>query len=330
MHTIENKNGMTVDIIELGATVVTINVPDRNGNLDDVIIGFENPEDFKNNSVYFGTIAGRYANRIDKGKFSLNGKKYQLTVNSGSNHLHGGLKGINQKTWHVENITSNSIKLSCTSPDGEEGYPGNVKISVTYSVTEDNGLKIDYEGVTDVPTILNLTNHCYFNLAGQNNNSILDHEVFIDADKFTPVDQNIIPTGELADVVNTPMDFRKAKKVELHISDDFEQLRLTTGYDHNWVLNNFNGNVRKVASVYDAKSGRVLDVLTDQPGIQFYTGNFLDGIKGKKCITYKSRAGLCLETQFFPDSPNKKNFPSAVLRPGETYTQTTIYQFSTK
>lgn len=328
MYTIKNKAGMTVDIIELGATVVSINVADRTGRFDDVIIGFAKPENFKDNSVYFGTIAGRYANRIANGRFSLDGKEYQLTINNGPNHLHGGIRGINQKTWHVENITANSIKLSCESPDGDQGYPGHVKIFVTYTVTGDNGLKIEYEATTDAPTIINLTNHCYFNLSGKQDSTILDHEVFIDADRYTPTDQDAIPTGELAEVADTPLDFRKAKPVGLHINDKYDQLKFGSGYDHNFVLNNFDGQLRKAASVYERESGRTLDVWTDQPGIQFYTGNFLEGVSGKNGVTYKNRAGLCLEAQNFPDAPNKKNFPSALLIPDAQYTQTTIYQFS--
>ena len=261
---------------------------------------------------------------------ATDGKTYQLTINNGPNHLHGGEVGINQKIWHADNITDNSIKLSCDSPDGEQGYPGNVKIFVTYTVTDDNGLKIEYEATTDAPTILNLTNHCYFNLSGKQGSSILDHEIFIDADKFTPTDKDSIPTGIIADVSNTPMDFRKAIPVGLHINDNYEQLKFGCGYDHNFVLNNFDGQVRKAASVYDQESGRILNVLTDQPGIQFYSGNFLEGVSGKNGITYKNRAGLCLEAQNFPDAPNKKNFPSARLMPGQKYTQTTIYQFSVR
>jgi len=321
---------MTAKVIELGATVVSIDVADKDGKFDDVIVGFDNPHDFKNNTVYFGTIAGRYANRIANGKFCLNGKEYQLTINHPPNHLHGGINGLHQKTWQVEDLTSDSIKLSCTSPDGEDGYPGNLTVFVTYSVSDDNAFKIEYQASTDAPTILNLTNHCYFNLSADQRSTILDHKVFINADKFTPTDQHSIPTGVFADVADTPLDFREEKVIGSQIDADYEQIKFGSGYDHNWVLNNFDGSVKKAASVYDAKSGRKLEVLTDQPGIQFYTGNFLDGIKGKKGVVYTKRAGFCLEAQIFPDSPNNDNFSNAVITPDKKYSQTTVYKFSTK
>jgi aldose 1-epimerase len=330
MHTLKNKNGMSVDIIERGAAVVSIKVKDKKEKFDDVIIGFDNPDDFKNNTVYFGVIAGRCANRIAKGKFQLNGKEYQLTINNPPNHLHGGINGLHSKIWHIEGKTTNSLKLSCTSPDGEDGYPGNIKVMVTYTVTDDDALKIEYEAVTDAPTILNLTNHCYFNLSADQESTILDHQLSIDADKFTSVDQNSIPTGKLTEVSNTPLDFRKSKMISSGIEDVYEQIKFAKGFDHNWVLNNYNGQVRKVASVYHAESGRELQVLTDQPGIQFYSGNYLDGIKGKKGVIYQKRSGLCLEAQLFPDAPNNTHFPSAVITPEKKYSQTTIYKFSTK
>jgi len=330
MHTLKNSNGMTVEIIELGATVISVSVPDRDGKQADVIVGFDNPDDYKDNTVYFGTIAGRYANRIAEGKFTLDGQTYQLTINNPPNHLHGGINGLHTKTWQVENKMPQQIKLSCSSPDGEDGYPGNVTVFVTYTVTDNNALKIDYEAVTDAPTIMNLTNHCYFNLSAGEQDTILDHQVFIDADCYTPVDENSIPTGELADVMDTPMDFRNSKKAGLQINDKFEQLEFGHGYDHNFVLNNFNGEVRKAASVYDEKSGRLLEVFTDQPGIQFYSGNFLEGVKGKRDTICKKRAGLCLEAQLFPDSPNRDNFSDAVITEKDKYKQTTLYKFSTK
>jgi len=333
-YTLKNSSGMKAEIIEFGAIVRTLFVPDRSGKFSDIVLGYDDLSGYENGSSYLGAIVGRYGNRIAKGKFTMDGKEYQLTVNSGTNHLHGGTKGFDKVLWKaepVESKTDPALKLTYVSKDGEEGYPGTVTVTVTYTVTKDNELRIDYEGTTDKTTILNPTHHSYFNLTGDFTKKILDHELMIKADTLTPVDANLIPSGELKKVEGTPFDFRKPEKIGARINEKDEQLRFGIGYDHNWVLNDYNKNVRLSAAVYDSQSGRYMEVLTDQPGLQFYSGNFLDGsAKGKDGILYAHRTGLCLEAQLFPDSPNKKNFPSAVLKPGEVYHQTTIYKFSTK
>ena len=330
LFTLKNENGMKAKIINYGATVVSLTVPDRNGEYEDVILGYDTLKQYIDGTSYFGGIVGRYGNRIGKGKFTLDGKEYQVTVNNGENHLHGGEKGYNKVVWDAKLIDPSSLSLTYHSVDGEEGYPGNVTLNVIYSLTKNNGLKINYSGTTDATTILNPTNHCYFNLTGNPKHTILDHMLFIDADKYTPVDDGLIPTGELADVAGTPMDFREPTKIGARISDDFMQLVYGKGYDHNWVLNNYNGQVRQVATLSDSLTGRKLEVLTDQPGLQFYSGNFLNGSDiGKGGIKYRYRTGLCLEAQCYPDSPNNPDFPSVTLKPGEVYHQTTIYQFTT-
>ncbi len=330
-YTIANTKGMNADILSLGAIVAKLFVPDKNGNPADVLLGYDDIKGFKSDGSFQGAIVGRYGNRIGNSKFELDGIEYKLTSNEGSNQLHGGSNGFNKVEWTAEEVNDNSVTLSYDSPDGEEGYPGNVKITVKYSITEDNELKIEYSGTTDKPTVLNPTNHCYFNLTGNPDNLIVDHVVRIDADYITPVNDQMIPTGELMSVDGTPMDFRSPKVVGEEIEADFEQLKLGGGYDHNFVLNNFNGSAKIAASVHDPVSGRVLEVITDQPGIQFYSGNFLDqSTKGKGNKPMLKRSGLCLEAQGFPDSPNKPQFPSVVLRPDEVYIQTTIYKFSSK
>lgn len=334
-YTLSNTNGVKAKIINYGATVVSLEVPDRNGKFSDVVLGYDNIEGYVADKSYFGAIIGRYGNRIGKGKFKLDGKEYQLSINNGENQLHGGTEGFNKKLWTVdatdESNLGPSITLSYVSKDGEEGYPGTVKLTVNYQLTNLNELKINYTGTTDKTTILNPTHHSYFNLTGDPNKTILDEELWIDADKFTPVDKGLITTGELADVKGTPMDFRKPTKVGARINDDYEQLKLGRGYDHNFVLNKHQELIPKVASVYDSSSGRFMEMWTDQPGVQFYTGNFLDGtVMGKNGIKYQFRTGLCLEAQHFPDSPNKPNFPSVVIKPGQVYRQTTIYKFSVK
>ncbi len=334
LYTLRNKLGSEVKIIEYGATIVSLKVPDRNGKIGDVVLGYDMLEDYINGNCYFGAVVGRYANRIGKGKFSLDGREYQLAINDGENHLHGGINGFNKVMWkgvQIESHGGEAIKFTYISQDTEEGYPGELMIEVIYSLTNNNELKIDYSAITDKPTIANLTHHSYFNLTGSFQNTILEHEIMIDADSFTPVDKNLITTGELTIVENTPMDFRTPTKIGKRISDNYEQLFFGKGYDHNWVLNNYDSNVNKIANIFDPVSGRVMELLTDQPGLQFYSGNFLDGTSvGKNGEKYNYRTGLCLETQFYPDSPNKLGFPSARLNPGETYKQTTIYKFSTK
>ena len=331
-YTMTNSSGMSATIINYGATVVKLEVPDRNGKVEDIILGYDSLSSYMNGSSYFGGIVGRFGNRINKGKFTLDGKEYQLAINSGGNHLHGGDKGFNKRVWEAKEINDNTLEFTYISPDGEENYPGKLTITVTYILTDNNELKIDYKATTDKPTILNPTNHCYFNLTGNpGENTILDHVLMINADKYTPVNSTLIPTGALEDVTNTPMDFRKPTAIGKRINEDFEQLKYAGGYDHNWVLNNYDGTVQEAVTLYDSTSGRFMEVLTDEPGVQFYSGNFLNGKdRGKDGIYYKYRTGLCLECQHFPDSPNEKNFPSVVLKPGEEYTQTTIYKFSVR
>ncbi len=334
IYTLTNSKGAIVRITNYGAIVQSIYMPDRNGKLGDVVLGYDSLDQYIKNNPYFGAIVGRYGNRIKNGRFTLNGKSYQLTINNGNNSLHGGINGFDKKVWKVEEVKSKlgpALKLTYHSKDGEEGYPGNLTLSVTYTLTNKNELKIDYYATTDKETILNPTHHSYFNLTANPENTILNHVLMINADKFTPIDSEFIPTGELRSVANTPMDFRKPTAIGLRINDNDTQLKNGKGYDHNFVLNNYNGKVRKAATVFDPSSGRLMEVFTDQPGIQFYSGNFLDGtIKGKNGIVYNHRTGLCLEAQHFPDSPNEKKFPSTVLKPGEIYKQTTIYKFAVK
>ena len=333
-YTLTNPSGVTAQIIDYGATLTSLRVPDRNGEMSDIVLGYDTLQQYIDGTAYFGAIVGRYGNRIGKGQFQLDGKQYQLTINDGENHLHGGRIGFNKVLWDATVISDSeepSLQLQYTSPDGEEGYPGTVTLKVVYTLTADNGLRIDYEGTTDQPTILNPTHHSYFNLSGSFENTILNHLLTIEADSFTPVDEGLIPTGEIASVADTPMDFRTPTAIGAHIDDSDPQLIYGKGYDHNWVLRDFTGKVRKAAELYEPESGRVMTVFTDQPGLQFYSGNFLDGTAiGKNGIAYQHRTGLCLEAQAFPDTPNKPNFPPATLRPGEVYRQTTIYQFSSR
>jgi len=299
--------------------------------LEDVILGFDDLSSYKKDKTFQGSIVGRYGNRIAAGKFSLDGKVYQLNLNDGPNHLHGGPKGFFKVIWDIEQLESRSVRLTYISPDGEEGYPGEVKLTVIYTITEDNALRIEYHGISNRPTVLNPTNHCYFNLSGSPKNTILEHELMLNADRFTPVDIHSIPIGELQPVDGTPMDFRKAKPVGQDIAADFEQIKIGGGYDHNWVINGKPSQLRLAATLYEPVSGRLMECLTDQAGLQFYSGNFLDGsMIGKGGVRYNYRCALCLEAQAFPDSPNKPNFPSVVLRPGAEYHQTTIYRFSVR
>lgn len=334
LYTLRNKAGATVTITNLGAALVSINVPDRKGILGDVILGHDDAQGYVQDNSYLGFIVGRYGNRIGEGRFSLNGKEYQLDINDGANHLHGGKDGFHRKLWKAtinENSVIASITMRYFSPDGEQGYPGNVTLDVTYWWNDNNQLTIEYVGTTDEPTILNPTSHGYFNLTGNSKNTILDHELMIVAERYTPVDAELIPTGKLESVEGTPLDFRLSKRIGARINEPFEQLRLGKGYDHNWVLNGHDKTVRLAATVYDPQSGRFMEVLTDQPGLQFYSGNFLNGsLTGKGGIAYQYRTALCLEAQHFPDSPNKPGFPSVIVRPGDMYRQTTIYKFSTK
>lgn len=337
IYTLTNAHGVEAKIMTYGGIVVSLKVPDRKGNLGDVVLGFDTLDDYlKNNSPYFGALIGRYGNRIAKGKFTLNGKEYTLARNNGENHLHGGIKGFDKVVWKATPLTGKggkSLKLTYLSKDGEEGYPGNLSVTVIYTLTSQNELKIDYAATTDKDTVLNLTHHSYFNLAGAGAGDMLSHEVMINADRFVPIaDSGAIPTGELRSVKGTPMDFTKATAVGARIEQDDEQLRFGRGYDHTWVLNkNPAGSSSLAATVFEAKTGRVMEVYTTEPGVQFYTGNFLDGtLTGKGGKVYNQRYGLCLETQHFPDSPNQPKFPSTVLKPGQKYTQTTTYKFSVR
>jgi aldose 1-epimerase len=329
-----NKSGATLKVINFGAIVTSLTVPDRNGKLEDIVLGYDSLQGYINNTNYFGAIVGRYGNRIGKGQFMLEGKKYQVTVNDGVNHLHGGKIGFSKELWTANTAQDSagpSLRLTYISKDGEEGYPGKVTLSVTYTLTDNNELRIVYEGSTDKTTILNPTHHSYFNLSGSFNNTILDHLLTIEADSITPVANGLITTGKYLDVTKTPMDFRSPTAIGTRINDQFEQLAFGKGYDHNWVIKNYTkGKVRKAAEVYEQKSGRIMTVYTDQPGLQFYSGNFLDGTAKGKGVSYQRRTGLCLEAQCYPDSPNKPESPSVTLKPGEVYHQTTIYQFTTK
>jgi aldose 1-epimerase len=333
LYTLTNKNGVSTTITTYGGRVVTLKVPDRNGTPSDIVLGFDSLDGYLKDNPYFGAIVGRYGNRIAKARFRLDGKEYTLARNDGENSLHGGRKGFDKVVWTGKDASGPegpAVELMYLSPNGEEGYPGNLAVTVRYTLTDNNELKIHYTATTDQPTVVNLTNHSYFNLAGQGAGAILGHEMMINADRFTPVDKNLIPTGELRDVAGTPFDFRKPTPIGARINDDNEQLKIAKGYDHNFVLNSGGGQLALAARVHEPNTGRVMEVETTEPGIQFYTGNFLDGtIRGKNGAVYNFRNGFCLETQHFPNSPNEPKFPSVVLKPGEKYDTTTIYRFKT-
>jgi aldose 1-epimerase len=328
LYTLTNVNGLKALIMTYGGILTSLEVPDRNGKLDDIVLGYDSLGGYVDKSPYFGAIVGRYANRIANGRFMLGGVTYRLATNDGKNHLHGGLKGFDKAVWDAEPIKQDSavgVKLSYLSKDGEEGYPGNLSCTVLYLLTNRNELKISYDATTDKPTIVNLTHHGYFNLAGQGTGDVLNHELFINAEKYTPVGKDLIPTGELRRVKGTPMDFTTPTAVGARIA------QVEGGYDHNYVLVSAGKSMALAARVYEPTSGRVMEISTTEPGIQFYSGNFLDGtITGKGAKVYKKHYGFCLETQHFPDSPNKPNFPSVVLNPGEHYRQETIHRFSVK
>jgi aldose 1-epimerase len=327
IFTLRNANGIEIKATNYGGIITSIVVPDRNGRPGDIVLGFDDLQAYVKDSPYFGAIVGRYGNRIAKGHFTLDGHTYTLAVNNGPNHLHGGLKGFDKVIWHAEPLAgSTGLVLSRRSPDGEEGYPGNLDVRVTYRLTDDNRLVIDYHATTDKATPVNLTQHSYFNLAGEGD--VLGHELTIDADRYTPVDANLIPTGELAPVEGTPFDFRKSTAIGARIDTPNPQLKNAGGYDHNWVLNRKGTGLQLAARVVEPKTGRTLEVSTTQPGLQFYSGNFLDGtLKSKDGRVYVKHAGLCLETQHFPDSPNHPDFPSTILRPGEQYDTQTVFRF---
>lgn len=328
LYTLTNATGAEVAITNYGGTVVSLKVPDAKGVLADVVLGFDSVEGYPSQSAFFGAIIGRYGNRIGKGRFTLGGVTYKLPVNNGENTLHGGIKGFDKVMWDAKEAGGSALELSYLSKDGEEGFPGNLRSTVTYTWTDANELRIDYAAVTDKETVVNLTNHSYFNLAGAGEGDILDHEVMIDASRFTPVDAGLIPTGELRGVEGTPFDFRKPTAVGARINQDEQQIKYGGGYDHNFVLDHPAATPSLAARVRDPKTGRVMEVLTTEPGVQFYTGNFLDGtIRGKGGKVYGRRSALCLETQHFPDAPNKPEFASTALKPGATYRTTTIYRF---
>jgi len=332
LYKLTNANGLEARIMTYGGVVVSLRVPDRQGNLGDVVLGYDQLDGYLKKGAYFGAIIGRYGNRIGHGRFSLEGHEYKLAQNNGENHLHGGLIGFDKVIWNgTENPANDgvSLKLMYLSKDGEEGYPGNLSVTAVYTLTNKDELKISYSATTDKTTVVNLTNHSFFNLAGSGLN--LGHETMITADRFTPVDKGLIPTGELRSVKGTPMDFTTPATIGARIDQDYDQLVLGGGYDHNYVLNKRDSELSLAARVYEPGTGRVMEVYTTEPGMQFYSGNFLDGsITGKGSQVYQKRSAFCLETQHFPDSPNKPNFPSTVLKPGQHYSSTTIYKFSVK
>jgi len=334
LYTLESGNNMYVQITNFGGRVVSLWVPDKNGKMDDIALGRSDIQQYieHKGERFIGCTVGRYANRIANGQFEIDGVTYNVPINNNGQSLHGGLKGLDLVVWNVDKVSENEIELSYISPDGEEGYPGTLKIKVTYTLTKDNELKLTYSAVTDKPTVINLSHHGFFNLRGEGKGTINDHILTINADYITPVNEVLIPTGELMPVEGTPFDFRKATPIGERVNDDNEQLKFGKGYDHNWVLNRTSEkDVELAASVYEPISGRYMEVWTDQPGLQFYGGNFFDGNgQGKYGSTFNYREGLALETQHFPNSPNQPNFPSTRLNPGEEYTQTCIYKFSVK
>ncbi|HET8925760.1 MAG TPA: aldose epimerase family protein [Candidatus Acidoferrum sp.] len=333
LYVLTNRGGMEATITTFGGAIVSLKVPDRDGKLADVVLGYDTLDGYVNDKSSFGPIIGRYANRIGHAQFTLDGKTYNLAKNNGENSLHGGVKGFSKQVWAAKQITAKdgqSVELSYISKDGEEGFPGNLKVSVIYTLTDANALRMEYSATTDKKTVVNLTNHSYFNLAGEGSGDVLITKFTIEADKFTPVDAGLIPTGELRDVQGTPFDFRKATAIGARIHQDDEQLKLGHGYDHNFVIRGGGGGSAVLAArAVDPSSGRVLEVWTTEPGVQLYTGNFLDGTTaGKAGKTYAPRTAFCLETQHYPDSPNKPSFPSVVLNPAERYHTVTTYKFS--
>ena len=332
LYTIENGHGVKVAITNYGGIITQIHVPDRNGNIEDIVLGFDNLQGYLSNHPYFGAIVGRYGNRIANGAFSINGKNFTLPINNGPNSLHGGINGFDKKVWQALEISTSSekgVELSYLSKDGEEGYPGNLQVTVRYTLNLENELGISYTAKTDSPTILNLTNHSYFNLRGAGNGDILGHQLKLYADQFTPVDSTLIPTGEYQNVQNGPFDFTTQKAIGKDIESEDIQIQYGGGYDHNFVLSKNSGELKSFAKVFEPKSGRVMEVFTTEPGVQFYTGNFLDGsIIGKMNKPYKKQFGFCLETQHFPDSPNHSHFPTTTLLPDEKYHSETVYKFS--
>ncbi len=328
LYTLVNSNGLEACVTNYGGRLVSLMVPDKDGNLTDVVLGHDSIADYVNIDGNFGALIGRYGNRINQGRFSLDGKDYQLSQNNFGHCLHGGPKGFHHAVWDAEQTNDSTLVLRHFSPDGEYGFPGNVNVQVTYTLTADNALDIDYQATTDAPTILNLTNHTYFNLSGNAANTILDHQLWFDADAYTPIDSTFMTSGEICTVENTPFDFTEAKTIGQDIDADNEQLKNGKGYDHNMVLRQPRNVDSPAAVLFEPSTGIRMEMFTSEPGIQFYAGNFLDGsVKGKKGIAYPFRSAVCLESQHFPDSPNKQLWPSVVVRPGETYTSHCRYKF---
>jgi aldose 1-epimerase len=334
LYTLRNVHGVEAKITNYGGILVSLKVPDRNGKFDDVVLGFNDLDTYLKGHPYFGALIGRYGNRIAKGRFTLNGVEYKLAVNNGENTLHGGLKGFDKVFWTGKEMKTKAgpaVVLTYLSKDGEEGYPGNLNVRVVYTLTNNNELKIEYSATTDKDTVTNLTHHSYFNLGGEGNGDILSHRVTINADRFVPTDAGSIPTGELRKVAGTPFDFLTAHAIGERINQDEEQLKLGNGYDHTWVINGRPGTLRLAATAYESTSGRTMQVWTTEPGMQFYTGNFLDGtLTGKSGKIYQRRFGFCFETQHYPDSPNQPSFPTTTLKKGATYRSTTIYRFGSR
>ena len=333
LYTLENEHGMKAEITSFGATLVGLHVPDRNGEMADVVLGFDDLAKYEaGNDPYMGCTVGRFANRIADGKFSLDGKDYTLAVNNGPNALHGGIKGFDKVLWNAEyreNNTTADLELTYFSKDGEEGYPGNLEVTVVYTLTNENELKISYYATTDADTLINLTNHSYFNLGGEGSGDVYDHELEIYADEITPVNEDLIPTGEFLDVTGTPFDFRFAEMIGARIDAESDQLTIGKGYDHNFVINDSDGTLVLAARAVEPVSGRVMEVSTTEPGVQLYTGNYLGGLAGKGGNVYEDRHGFALETQHYPDSPNQPDFPSTLLKPNETFKSATVFKFST-
>jgi aldose 1-epimerase len=330
IYTLRNRKGLEVEITNYGGAVVSIRTPDRGGRMADIVLGYSDPAGYVADTSYFGTLIGRYANRIAQGKFTLNGVEYQLAKNNGVNHLHGGVQGFNKVVWQAREVSRRNgvaLELTYISKDTEEGYPGKLTVTATYSLSDANELRIEYSATTDKETVVNLTHHSYFNLAGAGAGDVLNHQLKINANRFTPVDETLIPTGELKTVKGTPFDFSRTTAIGSRISQADEQLVRGKGYDHNFVLNKKGRELSLAAIVYEPSSGRAMEMWTTEPGMQLYTGNFLDKVHGKEGKIYDYRGGFCLEAQHFPDSPNKPAFPSTTLKLGERYTQTTIYKF---
>jgi aldose 1-epimerase len=328
LYSLSNRKGMQVLLTNYGATVVSLTMPDKNGKWADILLGYDSLEGYQSGKSYFGAIVGRYANRIAKGRFKLEGKEYSLFTNNGPNSLHGGKKGFDKVVWEAKEGPG-SISFHHLSKDGEEGYPGNLDVTVTYTISDSNTLAIDYKATTDKATVLNISNHAYFNLRGQGNGDILGHQLQLFADAYTPVDSGLIPTGKIPKVAGTPFDFTSPHTIGERVNADDEQIKFGKGYDHNFVLNaKPDGSLHPVARVTEPESGRVLEVSSDQPAVQFYCGNFLDGSEKGKGSVYHHRTGFCLETQHYPDSPNQPGFPSTVLKPGQTFSSRTVWSFS--